>query len=262
MPDFKFITDKGQREQAENAHKLEVDELKVTLKAEGATAVEEATTGLKDKNVEILNEKKGLQKKLKLFDGIKPEDVATEHEFYEKNKDAEFLKDGTVEELIQQKTSQLTSDHETVVTELTENHDKQLVRGDLYQGLFEAKVMDDGLRAEAVKQGVLPGALQDILLRGKSVFSLDDNKQIEARTSDGKLATTADKKVLTPKNWIEGLKETSPHYWPGSTSANANANANFSDNDEITEQLAVLADKGDMKGYRALRAKQKKSKNK
>jgi len=259
MPDFTFIEDADLREKVENAHKLEVDELTVNMTNAAKTQVDEAVSGLKTKNAEILDEKKGLQDKLKMFDGFDVEKAKTAQDFYDKNKDAEFLKDGTVEELIEKKTSQLTSDFETTITELNGKLEAATKHGATYQSLFEGKTIDDGVREEAIKAGMLPTAIEDAVLRGRSVFSLDDKKQIEARDSEGKLAVTEDKKVLTVKNWIEGLKETSPHYWPQSEGAGAEGGLGGGDND-YTTKLAELAAKGDMKGYRALRDKHNKAK--
>lgn len=254
MPDFDFITDDDLRTKAEDVHKIEVDKITVDLTNAAKTQVEEAVSGLKTKNSEILDEKKTLQETLKKFDGIDIKEVKIATDFYDKNKDAEFLKDGTVDELIEKKTSQLTSDFETQITELNGKLSEAYAHGETYQTLFESKVIDDGLRVEAIKQGVRNEALEDVVMRGRGVFSLDENKQIEARDAEGKLAITEDKKVLTTKNWIEGLKDTSPHYWPESEGAGAHGGSSGPDADYHTK-LNELASKNDMKGFRALRAK-------
>lgn len=259
MADFNFIEDEELRAKAEDAHKIDLDELTVNLSHAAKKQVEEAVLGLKTKNSEILDEKKALQDMVKKFDGIDIKQVKVATEFYEKNKDAEFLKDGSVEELIEKKTSLLTSDFETQINELNGKLGEAVQHGSTYQSLFESKVIDDGLRAEAIKQGVRPEAVEDVILRGRGIFSLDEKKQIEARDEDGKLAVTEDKKVLNVKNWITALKETSPHYWPESRGAGARGGAGGNDSDyEI--KLAELASAGKMVEYRALRDKHKKGK--
>lgn len=256
MPEFDFIEDKEVKEKVENAHKLVVDELTVNMTNAAKAQVDEAVIGLKTKNVELLGEKKTLKETLKTFEGIDVEEVKVATDFYKKNKDAEFLKDGTVDELIEKKTSLLTSDFETQIEELNGKLTTATTHGATYQTLFESKVIDDGLRAEAIKQGVQSAAIEDVILRGRGIFSLDETKQIEARDSEGKLAVTEDKKVLNPKNWIEGLKETSPHYWPGSKGTGAEGGLGGA-SDDVTQQLEDLAAKGDMAGYRKLRDKHK-----
>ena len=167
MPDFGFIEDKDTREKVENAHKIEVDQLTIDLTNSAKTQIDEAVTGLKAKNTEILGEKKVLQESLKLFDGYDIKVIKTATDFYDKNKDAEFLKDGTVEELIEKKTSQLTSDFETQINELSTNLETAKTHGVTYQSLFESKVIDDGVRAEAIKFGMVATAIEDAVLRGR-----------------------------------------------------------------------------------------------
>jgi len=252
MPDFTFIEDKDMREKVENLVKIEVDDLTINLTNKAKEDQEESEKGLKLKTTELLSEKKTLGESLKLFEGIDPKLAKDALEFHEKNKDAEFLKDGTIDDLIEKKTSTLKSDHEAAMGELQGKFDTASGTGKLYQGLYEAKVIDDGIRAEAIKSGIRPEAVDDVLLRGRSVFSLDEAKNIEARDSEGKLAKTSDDKVLTTKNWIDGLKETSPHYWPDSESAGALGGTPGSDSD-YTAKLAAAADRGDQKEYRRLR---------
>jgi len=253
MPDFTFIEDKEVREKVEDMHKLEVDELTINLTNKAKADQEESEKGLKTKNAEILDEKKILQEAAKLFEGVDPEAAKAALEFHEKNKDAEFLKDGTIDELIEKKTSTLKSDHEAALTDLNGKFDEASAKGTLYQNLYESKVIDDGIRAEAVRAGVQPAAIEDVLMRGRGVFSLGEDKQIEARDGEGKLAKTKDDKVLTTKNWIEGLKESSPHYWPSSEGAGAHGGDGGPDSDR-TAKLKAAADSGNMTEYRRLRA--------
>jgi len=257
MPEFDFIEDADLRAKAEDAHKLIVDGLTIDFTNSAKTQVEEAVTGLKTKNEEVIGEKKVLQESLKAFEGYDPTEVKTASDFYAKNKDAEFLKDGTVDELIEKKTSLITADFETQISVLTGERDEAVTHGSNYQGLFESKVIDDGVRVEATKAGMLPTAVEDAVLRGRSIFSLDKNKQIEARDDAGKLAVTEDQKVLTTKNWVDGLKTTSPHYWPSSEGAGAHGKTGVPGTDQMAKQIAA-AESGDAKSYRAIRDAKKK----
>ena len=257
MADFGFIEDKDLKEKVENAHKLDVDDLTIKLTDAAKTQVEEAVTGLKDKNTELLGEKKAVDVKLKAFDGYDPKTLKISSDFYEKNKNEEFMKEGTIDELVEKRTSLITSDFETQIGELNTNLEASKKHGANYQTLFESKTIDDGVREAALKSGMLPTAVEDAVLRGRSIFSLDEKKQIEARDSEGKLAVTEDKKVLTTQNWIEGLKVTSPHYWPNSESANAHGKTG-GDQGDYMAKLAAFSDAGDMEGYRKFRDSKKK----
>jgi len=253
MPDFKFIEDKAIREKVEDMHKLEVDELTVNLNNKAKKQVDDAVAGLKTKNSDILNEKKTLQESLKSFEGIDPILAKDALKFHEENKDAQFMKDGKLEDLIEQKTSVLKSDHEAEMTELLGKFDTTSKSEVKFKSLYESKVIEDGLREAAMEAKVRGEALSDVILRGRTIFTLDEKNLIEARDSEGKLAKTQEgDKVLTPKNWIEELKLTSPHYWPGSKGANA-PGGSFGNDSDYDQKLADAADKGDMTAYRKLR---------
>ena len=251
MP-FSFITDPEQRSKAEAAHKASMEAITLSIE----TKVAEATTGLKTKNEELLNEKKKIADTLKNFENLDPTAAREALKFLEENEDARLIKDGKIDELLAKKTSSLKTKHEEEAKALMIELEKSKKEGSTYKTQFQTKVIEDALREEAIKQGVIPEALSDVILRGRSVFSLDDKSLLEARDAEGKLVKTADDIVLTPQKWIEGLKITSSHYWPVSKGAGAfSGDANST---EYTTALANAAKKGDMATYRALRAKKKK----
>jgi hypothetical protein len=122
-----------------------------------------------------------------------------------------------------------------------------------FKSKYHTKVIEDAIRAAAVEAGVLPAAITDILLRGNPVFTLNNSGEVEARDRQGNLLKNAEDMVVTPKNWVAGLKNTSAHYWPQSEGAGAYS-PNASEQD-LADQLAMLVKRGDMAGYRALRTK-------
>jgi len=247
MPDFSFITDVDVRTKAEATYAKDMETLQSSIDAK----ILEATTGLKVKNDELLTEKKKIQLTLKNFENIDPAAAREALKFLEENEDAKLIKEGKIEELLDKKTTSMRTQHEELVNALQTNLSEKEKAAQTYKEKYESKVIEDNLREVALAAGVRPEALTDITLRGRNVFSLDDKYQLEARTADGKLAKTADDKVLNPVNWLEGLKKTSPHYWPMSEGAGAFSHGRMS---EYSEALATAAEKGDMTSFRKLRA--------
>lgn len=248
---FEFITDEEQREQAIAIHTNAINELNDANKLK----LDEEVSGLKSKVAEILDEKKQFEKKLKEFEGFDMESAKEAMDFLQNNKDAQLIKDGKVEELIQKRTSQLVSDHETKMIEMTSIIKEAQQKGDLYEQLYNTKMVDDGLREAAVEAKIRPEAILDVLLHGRAIFQLAEDGSLEARDKDGKLRKTADDKVLTTKNWIEGLKKTAPHYWP--MSEGTGAIGGFNDGDAVENAVTDAAEKGDMTSFRRLRKKQR-----
>jgi hypothetical protein len=254
--DWDFITDEAQRNQAIQAYESSIAELKDNFKLE----LDDAVNGLKSKNAELLDEKKQLQKSVKQYEDFDFDAAKEAMEFLENNKDAQLIKDGKTEELLEKKTSQLRSDHEAELSEINSVLKEEKSRADKYESLFKTKMVEDSLREAAIAAKVRPEAITDILLHGRTIFSLADDDSVEARDKDGKLRKTEDDKVLTPSNWIESLKKVSPHYWPESVGAGAQGGRYGSD-DDIQVALAKAAESGNMAEYRRLRAKQNSLKN-
>lgn len=252
MP-FEFIEDEGLRTQAEEFFNSSITELNDQHKL----ALDEEVSGLKSKNAELIDEKKKVDKRIKEYESFDYEAATEAIDFLKNNKNAQLIKDGKVDELIEKETSTLRSDHETALNELSTELNEARNHGTMYEGLYKTKMVEDSLREAAVAAKVRPEAITDILLHGRNIFSLADDESVEARDAEGKLKKTIDEKVLTPSNWIEGLKKSSPHYWPDSVGAGANSGG-VGDENDLTAALNKAAGMGDMVTYRKLRAKQQK----
>lgn len=250
MP-FEFIENEELRAKAEETLNSTITELKDQHKLQ----LDEEVNGLKSKNAEILDEKKKSDKRLKELEEFDFDAANEAMEFLENNKEARMIKDGKTEELIEKKLSQVRSDHEAQLGEINQTLKSEMNRANNYEGLYKTKMVEDSLREAATSAKIRPEAVNDVLLHGRQVFSLAEDGSVEARDGDGKLKKTVDDKVLTPSNWIEGLKKSAPHYWPDSVGAGAHGGRGGDDGD-LTAALNKAAASGNMPEYRRLRKKQ------
>jgi len=251
---FEYIKDDDLRKQTIEAHEATLKETKESILGDMNKKIEEATAGLKNKNQELLNEKKKIQETLKDFENIDPTKAKEALSFLETNADAQMIKEGKIDELLEKRTSNLKSEHEAMLNDLSQKLEETSTRSQTFEHLYKNKMIEDGLRTAALQAKVRPEAIDDIILRGSREFGLGEDGSIEARDNDGKLRKTQDDKVLTPFNWIDGLKKSHPHYWPESTSANFRGRFS-SDPNDYTAALAEASNKGDMAAYRKLRKK-------
>ncbi len=251
---FDYIEDPDVRQKAIESHNAEIKATKESLLSDIDKKIEEATAGLKNKNKELLDEKKKIQETLKNFENIDPQKAKEALEFLETNAEAQMIKEGKINELIDRKTSQMKSDHETALAEILSSLEETSTKATTFEKLYKTKMIEDGLREAALKAKVRPEAIDDIILRGSREFSLATDGTVEARDSDGKLKKTLDDKVLTPSNWIDGLKKTSPHYWPDSQGIGARGRFS-SDPNDYAAALADAAKAGNIDAYRKLRKK-------
>lgn len=260
MTIFDFIEDENLKTQAQEAHDNAVKILKDDLENDYKGKLDTEVTGLKTKNEELLGEKKSMKAKLELFDGIDASAAREALELMEKNEDIKLIKDGKIDELIDQKTSQMRSDHEATVGELRSTLQEQTEKATKFEHLFNTKTVDDALREVAIKSGVRSAAVTDILLRGRDIFSVAEDGSVEARGKDGKLLKTADEKILTATNWVESLKTGSPHYWPDSEGAGAGSGRGGAGGSDIDSQMTAAAEAGNYDLYKSLKAKKAKMK--
>lgn len=249
---FDFIEDEGIRSKVEEAHKAQIKDLTEGLDKK----IEEAVSGLKAKNEELLGEKKSIQERLAQFKDITdPEKALEALTFIQENEDAQLIKDGKIDELLEKRTSQMRIDHQTALDTLQEQLDAATNEGSVYKLQYEQKMIGDQLQDAAIKAGVRPEAIPDVMLRGRELYSLATDNTIEARDAKGNLVKNEDGNVLTTSVWLEGLKKTSPHYWPSSEGSGASGGSGGSGGD-ISARLAAAAKSNDMVAYRRLREKQ------
>lgn len=249
---FDFLEDEELRTQAQTAYDTSVAEINDSVQGK----IDEAISGLKQKNEDLIGEKRAIQDKLKEFADIDDPVKALEAlKLINENEEVRMIKDGKIEEVIEKRTSQLRSDQETTLTELKTQLQTALDNGDIFKSQFNSKMIEDSLRAAALKAGVRPEAVTDILLRGNAVFSLSTGGEIEARDGQGNLLKNKDKIIITPDIYVGSLKEEAPHYWPDS--AGAGVIGGSLNTGDMQDKLAALADKGDMQGYKKLRSTMK-----
>ncbi len=179
------------------------DEIKVDLenpeiKAAIQAAVDEAVKGLKDKNAELIKDKKELKDELgslkSKVDGL----------------DLDAIK-VLLEEVIQKRTEKMREEHEKLLKAEKERADK----AETYANKFRQSVIQGQIVQAAVEMGALSEATADIAFLAQSQFSLDENGKAVAIDANGEVVIGKDgSNPVTPKEWVEGLRENKPYFWP------------------------------------------------
>jgi hypothetical protein len=254
MP-FDFIEDPELKQKATDEFNAGLESVKTETMKLVQIEVEKATSGLKASQQKLLDEKKKLQDKYK--DINDPEEALRALQLITGNEEVRLLAEGKFDEVVQRRLSSATAQFEEQITELKTKYDSSEMTRTKYQSLYNDLVIDNSLRQAATKAGILPAAMEDVLNKGRQLFGVgEDERTVEARDANGKLRKTEDEKILTPDNWIESLKRTSPHYWPASRSAEFMPGPGGGDDLEMQIQAAAKA--GNQKLFRELREKQKK----
>lgn len=82
-------------------------------------------------------------------------------------------------------------------------------------------MIDRQVQAEAVKLGILPTAMDDILLRARTVYTMENGVPVP-KSQDGKVIYGKDGSSPMPMNeWVVTLKKAAPHLFAGSSGSGA-----------------------------------------
>ncbi|KPD01955.1 hypothetical protein V5085_01730 [Moellerella wisconsensis] len=181
-------------------------------------AVSEQVSGLKAKRDELLGKVKEQGDNLKRFEGIDPDTVKGMLKRFENDEEAKLIADGKLDEVINKRTERLRGD---VDKQLKEANSK-VEKAEIFANKFRARVLGDEIRSAAGKAGALSSAQEDLILRAKGIFQINDEGQAVAVDEDGNPVMGKDGRTpLSPVEWIESLKESAPHLFPAASGTDA-----------------------------------------
>ena len=178
-------------------------------------AVEDAVSGLKSKNSELIGKLKERDEQIKKFDGIDPDSVRNIIKRFADDEEAKLIADGKIDDVLNKRTERMRGDYEKKLAEAQKIAHESSERAKSYEG----RVLENSLMAAASKVGVHQHAVDDVLFRGRAMFALDSNGQAVMLGEDGKPVLGKDgKSPYSPLEWLEGMKEKAPHWFPATAS--------------------------------------------
>ena len=192
------------------------------VKAAIQKAADEQVQGLKTKNTELIQANKDLKTEL---GGIKSQlegvDLTAVKELLNKAGQDEELKliaEGKIDEVIQKRTEKMRQEHERLISTEKQRADK----AEAYANKFKQSVVQGQIVQAAVELGALNEATADIAFLAQSQFSLDENGKAVAIDANGEVIIGKDgTNPLSPKEWVEGLREKKAYFWPKANGSGA-----------------------------------------
>jgi hypothetical protein len=211
--------------------------------------IEREISALKRKNDELIGEKRKMSE---MFGDVDKDTLKSYVERLKNDEESRLIAEGKVDEVVERRTARMRDAYQAKLEE-TANTSKQIEES--FQSLQEKynnTVIDNAIRDAALKEGVVPSAIDDVLMRAKRYFTIENDRLISKDPATGEIALGADgKSPYGPTDFMSDLKKQAPHFWPGSTSggfAPGSAQASTSD------LQAILQNKG-FAAYRAAKEK-------
>lgn len=167
--------------------------------------VNQAVSGLKAKNAELLGKIKESGETLKRYEGIDPDAVRSILQRFSDDEEAKLIASGKIDEVLTKRTERMKSSYEQETAKERQAREAAEQRAEK----FTRRVLENSIRAEATAAGIHQHAVDDALLRAQGVFQLDDEgNPVAAEGVFGK-----DGKPLTLKEWLAEMKDKAPHWF-------------------------------------------------
>lgn len=228
-----------------------------TTQADIAAAIEQATAGLKTKNLELLAEKKKLSEFVSKFDGLDPATLVSYIDRLKNDEEAKLIAEGKIGDVIDRRTERMRTAFEQRVAESNQKAQELEQNYRSLESNYHQMQIDAAVRDAAIAAKVTPSAIDDILYRARQVFSVTDGKILSKDQSTNEVRIGPDgKKPYSPSDFLTDLAKQAPHFWPQSTSGGFTGQGGTA-KDFDTAAKQALASANGMAEYRRLRAKQK-----
>lgn len=207
---LKYITDSLDGFEPTIAALYEPVDGKFRLNVEGAAP--------REKLDEFRNNNITLSKQLDAFKGVDPAKYTNLLAIEKKLTDKELVDAGKVDEVVATRVQTLKTEHDGAIKGLN---------GQLEQATrqLESLLIDSAVRVKALELGVLPTAVDDVMLRAKSSFKIIDGQAVPHQ--DGRPVYGKDGvKTMGVDEWIGALSKNAPHLFQANQGGGASGSRN------------------------------------
>lgn len=154
---------------------------------------------------------------LRKLEGYKDVDLSKYKSLLEteqKIREKQLIEAGKVDEVVTERIRTLRTELENQVNE----KDQAL---NIANKQLEVLLIDNAVKSAAIASGVLPTAVDDVILRAKTMFSIKDGNPV-ALDVKGEIVYDIDgEKPLSIDSWLKSLKKSAPHLFAGSQGGGA-----------------------------------------
>jgi hypothetical protein len=194
-------------------------------------------------NVQLARERDELATKFKYIDPELYHTLASEHQ---KLKDKKLIDAGKIDELVEDRVKEMRS-------KLENERDGYKNQFSTARSRLEKVLIDNEASRFAVEMGCVETALDDIVMRARSQFKLDNDDRAVAFEGDRTVYGADGVTPLSIKEWMNALTKKAPHLFKQSSGGGANGSGQGAGSSNIrskadlknaTEKSAFIAEHG------------------
>lgn len=155
-----------------------------------------------------------LQKQLEKLKDIDPVKYRELSELQRQVEEGQLLKAGKIDEVVNSRVTAMKR-------ALEEERDGYKIRAETSESQLSVLLIDSAVRNEALKLGVVNTALDDVVLRARTVYKMKDGAAVP-HNEKGEVVFGKDGKTpMSMGDWVAALKKTAPHLFANSQGGGA-----------------------------------------
>lgn len=187
-------------------YKKSEDGKSYVLDAEGV----EDVTGLKSALGKERERAGNAEKALKAWEGLDANEIRELMSKFANDEEAKLIKEGKIDVVVQKRTERVMQDFQKQLKAAQDA--AEAANGKAAK--WSQRVLDDNIRAAATKVGMHANAIEDALLRGRQLFTLDDDgNAVQVKDGTVVLGKTG-KEPFAPTEWLETMRTSAAHWFP------------------------------------------------
>lgn len=165
------------------------------------------------------------------FKGIDPDKTRQLLEKLSLDEDSRLIAEGKIDEVIQKRTEKMKQDHEKQLQAETDRANK----AEAYANQFKQSVVKGQIAQAFSGIGGLAEATDDVTALAQSMFALDEKGNAVMIDANGETVIGKDGSTpLSPKEWVESLRETKSYFFPKAQGSGATGNQGGKGQSDIT----------------------------
>lgn len=227
------------------------------IQAKIDAAIEEATSGLKSKNQELLESLNTTKKNLKNWEGLDPQEVRGMMDRISQDDELRLLSEGKHEEAWAKRLDKVSATHQAQLEQVNSQAEEFKTKAQQLEERVRDLVIDKEVMGRFIAEKGKEAATQDVVLRAKAAFKIEDGTPI-ARDENGEIIRGANGPI-TVDEWVSALKQSASHLFQGSQGAGAEGASGTTARADLTAKMEEAATSGNMAVYRKLRSEAAKN---
>jgi hypothetical protein len=159
-----------------------------------------------------------LLKDLEKYKDIDPAKYGDLLKLQAKADEKKLIDAGEIDKVVEQRVNQMRDTMSTEITTLKQAND-------VAKRQLESLLIDSSVRDAAIKSGVQPLAVDDVLLRAKTTFQVKDGAAVPVDSKGGIIFGKDGSTPMSVADWTASLKKSAPHLFQGSSGGGASGSS-------------------------------------